>query len=420
MIKIFSQLCLFGFLITFFTTGLVFAQASSNNLIISEVAYKGTISQDNCKVSSSSTFNCGHDKWVELYNPTSSSIDLSKYRLAYGRQGEDYTENRQLSGTVSPNGYFVVANKTNNSLTNLPEVNLLMSNMHFMSANSGDKYLKVSILDSKAQVIAKVELNNSQINSLESGLDFGQNRFSIEFKNGIPSVNQSNSYGRSPEFKNYGTPGFGFLVPVKESPKPISKAAPVIAIEKPIQVIPSPQPVAPVVILPTKALTPVVQSAPVESLPLPHTSNLVTQATPELIPVSQVNLVQSVETKPVDLISSQIVPIPAKVNSFVNGDNIAVTTKLNTENNKSTSIISIPRAVNYVANSVNIPRNNISFNLPMTQAIVTAKVSQSHYELILTLIAIGVVIFVGYIVFDYNYNRIEQYNLDKFTNIVSY
>ena len=198
MIKTFSQLCLLAFLITFLSSGLISAQASSNTLVISEVAYKGTTAEDNCKASSSSTFNCGHDKWVELYNPTNASIDFSQYRLAYGRQGVGYTENRQLSGTVSPNSYFVIANKINNALTNLPGFDLLMSNMHFMSANSGDKYVKIALLDSKASIIDKVELDNSQISSLESGFNFTQARFSIEFKDDIPSVNQSNSYGRSP------------------------------------------------------------------------------------------------------------------------------------------------------------------------------------------------------------------------------
>ena len=56
----------------------------------------------------------------------------------------------------------------------------------------------------------------------------------------------------------------------------------------------------------------------------------------------------------------------------------------------------------------------------ITPALATAKVSQSRYELVLIILAINAIIFVSYLVFDYNYNRIKQFNLDKITNIVSY
>ena len=446
MIKTFSQLCLLAFLVTFLTTGLINSHASSNTLVISEIAYKGTTAEDNCKASSSSTFNCGHDKWVELYNTTSSSIDLSQYRLAYGRQGSGYTENRQLSGTISPNGYFVVANKTNNALTNIPQVDLLISNMHFMSANSGDKYVKIALLDTKANVIDKVELDNSQISSLESGFNFTQARFSIEIKDGISSVNQANSYGRSPLYKNYGTPGFGFLTPLPEAPKPIPATSPIIVVEpiiipplpKAIEVIipiAQPQPVlAPIAIIePAPVSAPVSLNLPeVPAAQLPATApvaaalpvtTLATSIITELMIVQESvpQAVQDTKTSTASINTEQINNNPIvnqskaqiQLNSFVSGDIANLT-------NLSNFTIAASPIIPTILPAIVLTNSQDTIKPLITPAVAASKISQSHYELILTLVALMAAMFVGYIVFDYNYSRIEYSYLDKFTNIVSY
>ena len=430
MIKTFSQLCLLAFLVTIFTIGLINAQASSSGLTISEVAYKGTTSEDNCKATSSSTFNCGHDKWVELYNPTSASIDLSQYRLAYGRQGSGYTENRQLSGTISPNSYFVIANKTNNALTNLPRTDLLMSNMHFMSANSGDKYVKVGLLDIKSIVIDKVELDNGQISSFESGFNFTQARFSIEIKDGIPSVNQANSYGRSPLYKNYGTPGSGLLVPTLDTSKPTPVLSPIVVVE-PITVTLPPKPIE--LITPTKTLSaaPIALIEKVEAftqLPIrPQAVEPVTSVEPTQI-LSANSVTSAVVVTPEVVIQPVQVKAPALLNSFVSGDIKSISLVQNNpinlvQNNpinpiNGTDIITITSPITAPTTARNNSLDIIKTTV--TPAAVVAKVNQSHYELILTLVALIVAVFVGYIVFDYNYSRIQYSNLDKFTNIVSY
>ncbi len=46
-------------------------------------------------------------EWVELYNPTGSSIDLANYSLGWA--GSDYTAGTaQLSGSINPGDYFVI------------------------------------------------------------------------------------------------------------------------------------------------------------------------------------------------------------------------------------------------------------------------------------------------------------------------
>ncbi len=99
-----------------------------------------------------------------------------------------------------------------------------------------------------------------------------------------------------------------------------------------------------------------------------------------------------------------------QLNSFVSGD-IA---------NLANPIITASPIIPTILPAIVLTNNQDTIKLVITPAVAAAKVSQSHYELILTLVALMAAMFVGYIVFDYNYSRIEYLHLDKFTNIVSY
>jgi cardiolipin synthase len=58
-------------------------------------------------------------EWVELYNPTSDTIDLGNYSLGNG--GGDYTYSRvQLSGTLLPESCWIVGGPTSNITNDLP------------------------------------------------------------------------------------------------------------------------------------------------------------------------------------------------------------------------------------------------------------------------------------------------------------
>ncbi|QRV02340.1 ExeM/NucH family extracellular endonuclease [Arcanobacterium phocisimile] len=70
--------------------------------------------------------------FVELYNPTTSSIDLSNYVLqGYSRSGNKSGSQTDLTGTIAPHGYYLVAAREGN-----PEIEL--------NADSTDGRFKMS------------------------------------------------------------------------------------------------------------------------------------------------------------------------------------------------------------------------------------------------------------------------------------
>ena len=65
--------------------------ASQLDVVISEIAWMGTTTDVN-------------DEWIELYNTTNQTIDLTNWTL----QAEDGSPNVTLSGNIPPKGYFLL------------------------------------------------------------------------------------------------------------------------------------------------------------------------------------------------------------------------------------------------------------------------------------------------------------------------
>jgi hypothetical protein len=76
--------------------------ANALDVLINEIAWAGTQADAN-------------DEWIELYNPTSSSISVTGWSL----QALDGTPNISLTGTISAGGYFLLE-RTDNNPTDVP------------------------------------------------------------------------------------------------------------------------------------------------------------------------------------------------------------------------------------------------------------------------------------------------------------
>jgi len=75
--------------------------ASLLDVVINEVAWSGTAAQST-------------DEWIELYNNTGETIDLSGWHLL----AADGSPNIALSGTIPTNGYFLLERTDDNTIDN--------------------------------------------------------------------------------------------------------------------------------------------------------------------------------------------------------------------------------------------------------------------------------------------------------------
>jgi phosphatidylserine/phosphatidylglycerophosphate/cardiolipin synthase-like enzyme len=73
--------------------------ASLHDVVISEIAWMGTTTSE-------------HDEWIELYNNTSSPIDLTGWTLT----AADGTPNISLGGTIPAGGYFLLERSDDDSV----------------------------------------------------------------------------------------------------------------------------------------------------------------------------------------------------------------------------------------------------------------------------------------------------------------
>jgi predicted extracellular nuclease len=71
-----------------------------------------------------------NNKAIEIYNPTSSTIDLSAYTLArYANGSMDVSDEMTLSGSLAPNDVWVITNSDTNSTNELGYIMIELYNM---------------------------------------------------------------------------------------------------------------------------------------------------------------------------------------------------------------------------------------------------------------------------------------------------
>ena len=125
--------------------------SSANHVVISEIQIAGSVA---------------NDEFVELFNPTENTIDLSSWKLARrtanGIDSSDYlTIDSSVSGTISPHGFYLVAH---------PEYNGTITPDEFYSATTSGRLAEdnaVLLYDNNHNLIDLVGLGDAQ--SSESG-----------------------------------------------------------------------------------------------------------------------------------------------------------------------------------------------------------------------------------------------------------
>jgi len=126
--KIFAIVNLMLLMAPFVPLTVVKAAAAPGSIVINEVAWDGSA-------------DSGSDEWIELYNPTGNSVDLTGWGIK-----DDGTLGYKLSGTVPAQSYFLI--EKNEGAVSTATADLLMSNLSL--ANSGDT---LEIVDENGAVV---------------------------------------------------------------------------------------------------------------------------------------------------------------------------------------------------------------------------------------------------------------------------
>jgi len=198
-------------------------------LYISEVNYSGSVSNSGCKAVETGSNQCSNDKWLEIYNYGESSINLQGYKI------QRFDENEKLFslGSITQRielkaeSYLVITSKNSNliSLLNSSKTEIVKTSVGLMNGisgnTSGKKYIRLAITTADNNLVSKVNLNNSEISSLESSVDKKvTEKFSISF-----TSNQSEAkiaQRQSQYFlNNFATPGLPFAFKTQPVPEKI-------------------------------------------------------------------------------------------------------------------------------------------------------------------------------------------------------
>jgi hypothetical protein len=107
-----------------------FAAASARSVIINEVAWAGT------------TSSLTGDEWIELYNTTNASINITGWTL----KASDGTPTITLNGTISAGGYFLLERDDDTTVSDIPADQIYTGEL----SNSGEA---LSLLDGSGTVI---------------------------------------------------------------------------------------------------------------------------------------------------------------------------------------------------------------------------------------------------------------------------
>jgi len=144
------------------------------DVVINEIAWMGTE-------------NSSNDEWIELYNNSSSLIDISGWRII----SNDKTPNITLKNKIPSKGFFILERTDDTTLTNI-KANLIYKG----SLNNNGEYLK--LIDANGKIIDEIDCSKEWF--------FGDNetKRTMERKNTL--INGNNSINWQTSKDSRGTP----------------------------------------------------------------------------------------------------------------------------------------------------------------------------------------------------------------------
>lgn len=161
-------------------SGVVYA-AAPGDVVINEVAWAGSADSSN-------------DEWIELYNTTGASIDLTGFRI-----DDDGVTTATLSGTIGPHGYYLIEDSEN--VVN-PNVADLVAGLSL--ANTGDS---LQLFDETSTLIDVVNSTGGAWFAGDSG-----SKASMERVDATLSGNDSGNFGSSDGSGSLATASLGSLI----------------------------------------------------------------------------------------------------------------------------------------------------------------------------------------------------------------
>ncbi|NOY57950.1 MAG: hypothetical protein GXO75_03320, partial [Calditrichaeota bacterium] len=126
------------YIILFLFIVLTFLQsiaANPGDVVINEIAWGGTAASS-------------YDEWIELYNPTSSSIDITNWQIS----AADGTPVIPLSGVIPAKGFFLLERSDDNTVSDIAADQIFTGAL----SNSGEN---LQLLDNGSNVIDQVDFS---------------------------------------------------------------------------------------------------------------------------------------------------------------------------------------------------------------------------------------------------------------------
>jgi Lamin Tail Domain len=181
---------------------------AENTVFISELNYNG------------SSIN-GGDKWLELYNPTTSPISLNGWKLTMPKSSKTGLIN--LTGSIKSGQTYLVGIKNAKFTSNLSSSNISDYNITNISNTQPNEtnYINVQLVNSNGAIVSQIVKNDTEVKNFGISSK-GNTKHSIECDaQAICSVSDK-TYGTTGI--DYGTPGLVATPLIRnDTPTPIKE-----------------------------------------------------------------------------------------------------------------------------------------------------------------------------------------------------